>query len=82
MPVETSTGLKRPVNLTLNEDLIAKAKTYTPNLSATVEGLLAEYVLRQQQMRIERTRLADACCSDWNALHAAVGSIADEYGPL
>ena len=82
MPVESTAGLKRPVNLTLNEDLIAKAKAYTPNLSATVEGLLVEYVRRQHQLRMEHTRLADACCSDWNAVHAAVGSIADEYGPL
>ena len=82
MPAETSTGLKRPVNLTLNEDLIAKAKTYTPNLSATVEGLLAEYVLRQQQASVQRARLADACSSSWNALHASVGSFADEHTTL
>ena len=40
---------KRPVNLTLNEALVAQAKTYTPNLSATMESLLAEFVARQQR---------------------------------
>ena len=82
MPAESAVGYKRPVNLTLNADLVAKAKAYTPNLSATVEGLLVEFVQRQQQLHVERTRLANACCTDWNALHAAAGSIADEYGPL
>ena len=82
MPIESTVGLKRPVNLTLNEDLVAKVKTYTPNLSGTVEGLLAEYVLRQQQASIERARLADACSSSWNALHTSVGSFADEHTAL
>ena len=82
MPIESTVGHKRPVNLTLNEDLVAKVKTYTPNLSGTVEGLLAEYVLRQQQASIERARLADACSSSWNALHASVGSFADEHTTL
>ena len=82
MPIESTVGLKRPVNLTLNEALVAKVKTYTPNLSGTVEGLLAEYVLRQQQATIERARLADACSSSWNALHASVGSFADEHTTL
>ena len=82
MPIESTVGHKRPVNLTLNEDLVAKVKTYTPNLSGTVEGLLAEYELRQQQASIERARLADACSSSWNALHASVGSFADEHTTL
>ena len=50
MPAESAAGLKRPVNLTLNADLIKEAKAYSSNLSATVEGLLADYVQRQQQM--------------------------------
>ena len=34
---------KRPVNLTLNESLVLQAKTYTSNLSATMELLLAQF---------------------------------------
>jgi len=30
---------KRPVNLTLNEDLVSQAKSMTDNLSGLVEGL-------------------------------------------
>ena len=85
----TTTG-KRAVNLTLNETLVAQAKTYTGNLSATMETLLAEYVAaqqqarvgRQQQARVGRQQQADGCAADWNAMHAAVGSFADEHSTL
>lgn len=52
-------GRKRPVNLTLSENLVAEAKTYTGNLSATVESLLGAYVLGQQQARLSRQQLAE-----------------------
>jgi Post-segregation antitoxin CcdA len=32
---------KRPVNLTLNEDLVSQAKSMTDNLSGVVEALLS-----------------------------------------
>ncbi len=81
----TTTGAstrKRAVNLTLNEGLVAQAKTYTSNLSATMEELLAAYVTQQQQTRITRQQQADAASMDWNAVHAAVGSFADEHSTL
>jgi hypothetical protein len=46
MPVAFSPVRKRPVNLTLNESLVMQAKTYTSNLSATMELLLIEFVWR------------------------------------
>lgn len=73
---------KRAVNLTLNEGLVAQAKTYTSNLSATMEELLAVYVAQQQQSRMKRQQQADSCAADWNAVHAAVGSFADEHSTL
>ena len=73
---------KRPVNLTLNEALVAQAKAYTSNLSATMEALLADYVASQQQAQQARQQLADTCAADWNALHASVGSFADEHTTL
>ena len=82
MPVALIAGLKRPVNLTLNQALVAQAKAFTPNLSATVEELLAEYVVDQRRAHQERARVADACSSAWNALHEAVGSFADEHSTL
>lgn len=75
----TATSRKRAVNLTLNESLVAQAKTYTSNLSATMEELLADYVARQQQNKVTRQQMADTCVADWNAVHAAVGSFADEH---
>ena len=77
-----STQRKRPVNLTLNEGLVAQAKTYTNNLSATMEALLAHYVAEQQQSRLTRQQQADAAAMDWNAVQASVGSFADEHSTL
>jgi len=82
MPSVVASGRKRPVNLTLSEDLVAQARSYTDNLSATMESLLEEYVARQQQERMDRQQLADACAADWNALHEAIGSFADEHSTL
>ncbi len=73
---------KRPVNLTLSAALVEQAKTYTDNLSATMDTLLAEFVASQQQTRLSRQQMADTCAADWNALHAAVGSYADEHSTL
>ncbi len=82
MSATASSSPKRPVNLTLSEGLVAQAKTYTSNLSATMESLLAEFVAAQQQAQRSRQQVADACAADWNALHAAVGSFADEHSTL
>ena len=79
MPVTFGPVRKRPVNLTLNESLVTQAKTYTSNLSATMELLLAEFVSQQRQAQSGRQQLADACVADWNAVHASVGSFADEH---
>jgi post-segregation antitoxin (ccd killing protein) len=73
---------KRAVNLTLNEALVAQAKSDTSNLSATVETLLTDYVAQQQQSHASRRKMADACAADWNAVHACVGSFADEHSTL
>ena len=80
--VTGNTVRKRAVNLTLNEGLVAQAKTYTSNLSATMEDLLATYVAQQQQTRLTRQQQADAASMDWNAVHASVGSFADEHSTL
>jgi post-segregation antitoxin (ccd killing protein) len=82
METRVASARKRPVNLTLNEALVAQAKAYTNNLSATMESLLAEFVINQQSAQRNRQRMADACAADWNAVHAAVGSFADEHSTL
>jgi post-segregation antitoxin (ccd killing protein) len=80
--VATATKRKRAVNLTLSEGLVAQAKAYTNNLSATMEALLTDYVIQQQQTKLSRQQMADACAADWNAVHASVGSFADEHSTL
>ncbi|HTH79691.1 MAG TPA: type II toxin-antitoxin system CcdA family antitoxin [Ramlibacter sp.] len=70
---------RRAVNLTLSEDVVAQARNFTPNLSATVEELLAEYVADQKQSGERRAQMAQACAADWNAVHEAVGSFADDH---
>ena len=43
------------------------------NLSATIEKPLAAHVAEQQ---------AESCIADWNAVHDAIGSFADEHSTL
>ena len=82
METRNATTRKRPVNLTMNEALVTQAKSYTDNLSATMESLLAEFVATQQSAQRNRQQEADVCVADWNAVHDAVGSFADEHSTL
>ena len=82
MSTPAATARKRAVNLTLSENLVAEARNYTSNLSATMEELLAVYVVEQQQSRQGRRQLADTCAADWNAVHTKVGSFADGHSTL
>ena len=82
METSVASTRNRPVNLTMNEALVAQARAYTHNLSATMETPLAEFVVNQQCAQRSRQQVADACAADWNAVHAAVGSFADEHSTL
>lgn len=82
METSATSTRKRPVNLTINEALVTQAKAFTNNLSATMESLLAEYVAAQQNALCNRQAAADACATDWNAVHASIGSFADEHSTL
>ena len=73
---------KRPVNLTLNEDLVVQARVLTDNLSGVVESLLAGYVERERQRRIAEAGTIEATMAMWNDFNAKHGSFADEYSPL
>jgi antitoxin CcdA len=73
---------KRPVNLTLNEDLVAQARSLTENLSGVVEHLLADFVERSGQDREQRAAAVAATIDVWNAHGIQHGSIADEYSTL
>ena len=73
---------KRPVNLTLNEDLVRQVKDQAGNLSAVVESLLAGHLESQERERIERARQAEAAVRQWNDFLQKAGSVADEYSPF
>ncbi len=73
---------KRAVNLTLNEDLVSQAKGMTGNLSGVVEQLLADYVLKQNNMRQEKFQNAEVAAKGWNAFNEQSGSFADEHSTL
>lgn len=73
---------KRPVNLSLNQDLVALARRLTPNLSAEVETLLANFVeQRTLEIRNDRERL-EKSAKAWNDFNNHHGSIADEFSTL
>ena len=82
METNPASTRKRPVNLTLNEALVIQARTYTDNLSATMESLLADYVRSQQEARRDHQQAADACAADWNAVLGSIGSFADDHTTL
>ena len=80
--IQSSPVRKRPVNLTLNEDLVSQAKGMTNNLSAVVESLLADYVAQHHEERLARERQAEVAAAAWNEFNARLGSFADEYSTL
>jgi antitoxin CcdA len=73
---------KRPVNLTLNEDLVKQAKGMTDNLSGVVESLLSDFVEQEQGHRLSKTKTLEATISVWNDFNDKVGSFSDEYSSL
>lgn len=71
-----------PVNLTLNEDLVADAKSMTDNLSDVADSLLPEFVERERRERMVNTRAVEASIAAWNKFNVESGSIAEEYSSL
>jgi antitoxin CcdA len=73
---------KRPVNLTLNEDLVNQAKSLTDNLSQVVESLLSGYLAKAREEQLANIKAVEATVKLWNDFNAKSGSIADEYSSL
>ena len=73
---------KRPVNLTLNEDLVVQVRGLTDNLSGVVESLLADYVAHEHRQRIAKANALEATITMWNGFNEKHGSFADEHSPL
>lgn len=73
---------KRPVNLTLNEELVDQAKAMTDNLSGVVESLLSGFVDQERKAQLARSRTVAATVATWNTFNEKIRSIADEYSSL
>ena len=73
---------KRPVNLTLNEDLLLQARGMTNNLSGVVESLLADFVAHEHQQRYTKAKTLETTIATWNDFNTKLGSFADEHSPL
>lgn len=73
---------KRPVNMTLNEDLVRCAREYATNLSEQVERLLVDYVVNERKRRAEEDGRLDAAITAWNDFDEKYGSFADEHSDL
>lgn len=52
------------------------------NTVRTMEDAPVQSVDQQQPADLPRQQMADACVADWNAVHVAVGSFADEHSTL
>lgn len=73
---------KRPVNLTLNEDLVNQAKRLTDNLSQVVESLLSGFLATAREERLAKHKAVESTVKLWNDFNAKSGSISDEYSSL
>jgi len=73
---------KRPVNLTLSEELVAEAKGITGNLSGVVESLLSDFVTKERERRMGVVEEARATVALWNEFGERNGSFADDHSTL
>lgn len=78
----TNAVRKRPVNLTLSENLVEEAKGITDNLSRVVETLLAEFICKERERRSGVTEEARATAALWNDFEERNGSFADAHSTL
>jgi antitoxin CcdA len=73
---------KRAVNLTLNEDLVTKARAVTDNLSGVVESLLADFLVKEEQRHAAEAQRVRETVATWNRFAEKVGSFAEEHSTL
>lgn len=78
----TSAVRKRPVNLTLSEDLVEEARGLTDNLSGVVETLLREFVSKERERRSGVAEEARSTAVLWNEFEERNGSFADAHSTL
>ena len=79
---EQAKTTKRPVNLSLNEALVAEARGVTDNLSEAVETLLTEFVSKERARRVSHTNAVKETITTWNTFAEEHGSFAEEHSTL
>ena len=78
----TARGPKKPVNMTLSEDLVREARTLTGNLSETVEQLLTAFVEAERGRIAGKERGIDATIATLNELYDRHGGLGEEFSSL
>ena len=73
---------KRPVNLSLDAELVREARLLTANLSETVETLLTAYVSEEQTRRAEQQRGIDTAIRFLNEQYDRHGGFGEEFSPF
>ena len=73
---------KRPVNTTLNEDLVRRARVLTPNLSEIAESLLAAYVDDAEAQMVRREQKIAAHISASDAFATRYRALANKFGAM
>jgi len=73
---------KRPVDMTLNEDLVRRARRLTPDLSETVERLLGAFVDEAEARAANCQQQIAAHIAASNPFIEKYGTLADEFGDL
>ena len=73
---------KRPVNISLNEDLVRKLREVTGNLSERVETLLVAFLEAENAKRADADTALRNAVAAWNDFGDHVGSFADEHSTL
>ncbi len=73
------TGSKRPINVSLNDDLVRRARLYTHNLSGTIEELLGDFVAREHASRRDDDAVLDQVMDGFGAFHREHGLLSDEF---
>jgi len=70
---------RKPVNLSLNEKLVERARRVTPNLSSTVETLLTQFVQDAEAKRRADDAVLDQVIAALNAAHEKRGFLSEEF---
>lgn len=73
---------RKAVNLSLNVDLVARAKGLTRNLSGTVEDLLTGFVEQEESRQHAADERLDAVLSALDAVHEQHGLLSDDFPSL